>query len=327
MNPVSDEKTLPRPAPVTLSAGLIIFGSLTVIALAFTAIANLRSLETRTAVEASLKEWPLEGSGLTLDDVLRVIQVSSMAAGACAAACAILGGYLFKRSSSARQGLSFLAVPLLITGVATGGFIVTIVFVSIITLWLQPARDWFNGIATQPRDRPAPASGRAVSERWPATNVPSQVVSQPSPDLRPSAVATACIAAWVGSGFVLIATALSLVVVRTSPDQVLAELERQQPEILSQEVTVDMIVSATFVFGSVVIAWCVFSLIFATLAFRRVPWARVALIGSGSVASIVMLVVVIGAVYVLPLMLACVLSVSLMMRPEVRQWYAASPKR
>lgn len=325
---MSDEKTLPRPAPVTLSAGLIVFGSLTVVALAFTAIANLRSLETRTAVESALKEWPLKGSGLSLDDVLRVMQVSSMIAGACAIACAILGGYLFTRNVGARKGLSILALPLLITGVATGGFIVTIVFVSIITLWLQPARDWFNGVAGPPRERPAAASARAGGSGWPATNVPSQIVAPPpSPDTRPSAVKTACIAAWVSTALVLLATALSLVVVRTSPDQVLAELERQQPEILAQEVTVDMIVSATFVFGSVVIVWCVFSLIFTTLAFRRVPWARLALMGSGGAASVAMLLVVIGAVFVLPLLLACVLSVSLLLRPEVREWYAASPKR
>jgi hypothetical protein len=327
MTPVSDEKTLPRPAPVTLSAGLIVIGSVSVIALAFSAIANLRSMATRTSVETALKEWPLKGSGLTVDDVLVVIQVSSMIAGACAAACAILGGYLFTRSAGARQALSFLALPLLLSGVATGGFIVTIVFVSIITLWLQPAKDWFNGVVSQPRERPAAATGSRVASGWPATNVPSQMMPAPGPDARPGAVTAACVAAWVGSGLTLLAVALSLVVVRTSPDQVLAELEKQRPEVLSQEVTVDMVVSATFVFGSVVIVWCAFTLIFATMAFLRVPWARLALVGSGSAASVVTLAVVIGAVFILPLLVACVASVSLMMRPEVRQWYAASPKR
>ena len=158
MAPLSDQKTPARPAPVTLSAGLIIVGSISVIGLAFTSIANLRSLETRTTVETALTEWPLNGWGLSVEAALNVMQVSSMIAGACAAACAILGGYLFQRSLGARKALSVLALPLLLTGVATGGFMVTIVFVSIITLWLQPARDWFAGIAPQPRERPAAAA-------------------------------------------------------------------------------------------------------------------------------------------------------------------------
>ncbi len=325
MAPVSDQKTHARPAPVTLSAGLIIVGSISVIGLAFTSIANLRSLETRTSVETALTEWPLNGWGLSLDAALNVMQVSSMIAGACAAACAILGGYLFQRNLAARKALSVLALPLLLTGVATGGFMVTIVFVSIITLWLQPARDWFAGIAPQPRERPA-AAAAPVTTGWPPSAVTTSATPPQSADVRPSAVTAACVAAWVGSGLTLLTMALSLVVLRASPDQVLAELEKQQPEVLSQEVTGDMVISASFAVGSIVLVWCAFTLIFATLAFRRVPWARVALVFSGSAATVVTLFGAIGAPLLLPLLLACVLSVSMLIRPEVRKWYADSPR-
>jgi hypothetical protein len=318
---VSDEKTLVRPAPVTLSAGLIIFGSIAVIVLAFSAIADLRSLATRKSVETALGEWPLKDTGLSLEGVLDLMQVTAMIAGACAAACAILGGYVFQRNLGARKGLAFLALPLLITGVSTGGFMVTIVFVSIITLWLQPARDWFNGIAPQPREKPAAV---AVTTGWPPS-VTSPAVALARSEARPASVTAACVAAWVGSGLTLVIMALSLVVLRASPDQVLAELEKQQPEVLSQEVTGDMVISASFVVGSIIVVWCVFTLIFTTLAFRRVPWARVALVFSGSAATVVTLFGAIGAIVLLPLLMACVLSVSMLIRPEVRQWYAGAP--
>lgn len=328
---VSDLKPLARPAPVTLSAGLIIMGSVSVVALAFTGIAELRSIATREAVEASLKEWPLESLNLTLDAALSLIRVSSMIAGACAAATAVLGVFSFRRSRGARLGLSVLAIPLLVTGLVTGGFMATLVAVATVTLWLQPARDWFDGIA--------PAAGAANRERagrgqspasvgsaeWPPPAVTDVIIPRkpvPDSDARPKSVTIACGTTWVGAGSTLLFVALSLLVLSADPDRVLREMEKQQPESISQDITGDALISASFVLGGIVIIWCLLAVVFATLAYRRSRWARVALLFSAGLATVLSALASIGAVFILPLLMACVLTISLLMRPEVRTWYA-----
>ncbi len=272
MAPVSDAKTLARPMPVTLAASLIIMGSVSIIALAFGAISELRSIETRGAVERALAEWPLRGTGLTIESTLSLIRASAMIAGACAAAMAVLGVFVFRRNAQARLGLSALAVPLLLTGLVTGGFMVTLVVVATITLWLQPARDWFAGIApaagaaNRERARQAqltppgltPQDRATPSAEWPppaTLNVPVPTSpALPDGDARPKAVTAACLSAWVGSGLTMLVIAVSLAILSANPDAVLAELEKQQPETLTQELTGDALISASMMVGGIVIA-------------------------------------------------------------------------
>lgn len=331
---VSDPKTLARPSPVTLSAGLIVVGSVSVIALAFSGIAELRSIETREAVEASLKEWPLKSLDLTLGSTLSLIRASSMIAGACAAAAAVLGIFLFRRNRAARLGLSVLAIPLLVTGLVTGGFMATLVAVATVTLWLQPARDWFDGIApatgaaNRERAERKHPSAPAGSPEWPPP-VSTEVIIPRKPvvfdsDARPKSVTVACVTTWISSGFTLLFVALSLMVLSADPDRVLAEMEKQQPETISQELTGEALISASFVIGGIAIVWCLLAILFATLAYRRSRWARVSLLFSAAAATVLTAIGSIGAVFILPLLMACVMTISLLMRPEVRTWYATA---
>ncbi len=334
MASVSTEKALPRPAPVTVSAGLIMLGSFLVVVLAFSGISELRSIATREVVEKGLKDWPLSAMNLSLDEALNLIQTTSMVAGACAAAMTVLGFYVFQRSRGARAALSVLAVPLLATGLFVGGFMVTLVALATGTLWLQPARNWFNGVAP-PSKRDAesvvPAGSAASAAGWPpplAASLPNDPVAPPSSTPtadRPKAVTVACIAAWAGSAVTALFTAVSLVVLKASPDQVIRELEQQQPELAARGIDGETVISASFIIGGLVILWCIGSLIVTTLAFRRVGWARIVLLVSGGGATILTVFGAIGAVVMLPLLMACVLSISLMMRPEVRVWYAVTP--
>ncbi|MGL5824935.1 MAG: hypothetical protein ACRCYU_08975 [Nocardioides sp.] len=354
---------LARPGPVTVSAVLIMVGSAMVVSLAFSAIADLRSIENRESVQAALRQWPLTAFDLDLAGALRLIQLSATVAGGCATAAAILGGYVLRRNRGARMGLSVIGVPLLLSGLVTAGFLVILVGVAVITLWLQPARDWFDGRPPTPRGSTqrwtghrfgaagsppgsaspstwsgpdAPASRVSPGASGPGVPVSSapvlgatlpRVDSARAGDARPGAVTAACVAAWVGSALTMVSVALSLVVLANSPDQVLAELERQQPTVLTQDVTGDMVISASFVVGGVLMVWCGLALIFATLAFRRVSWARIALLISATASAAVALFAVIGAVVLLPLLTACLLSVALLLRPEVRAWYAGGPPR
>ena len=74
-----------------------------------------------------------------------------MVAGACGAAMVVLGFYVYRGNRGARVAVSVLAFPLLVSGFYVGGFMVTLVAIATGTLWLQPARDWFNGVAPTPK--------------------------------------------------------------------------------------------------------------------------------------------------------------------------------
>lgn len=160
----------PRPRLVTIAGSMVIAGSVLLVLNTFEQISGLRTLETREAVERLLADPPADGLGLSVSEVLDVMRVLAMIGAACAAAAAILGGYALRRSKSARIGLTVLAVPLVLTGVTLGGFLATLVAVSIAMLWLQPARDWYDGITRpEPVRRPEPPA--PVAPTPPSTSV------------------------------------------------------------------------------------------------------------------------------------------------------------
>src|SRR5688500_11438574 len=115
--------TLARPRQVTFAGWMIMIGSAVVVFSAFERIAGLRSIESQYSVREFLSKPPREDLGLSLDEMLDLIQVVSVVAGACATAAGILGCWLLKGSKQARVVLTVLAVPLLIAGLATGGFV------------------------------------------------------------------------------------------------------------------------------------------------------------------------------------------------------------
>jgi hypothetical protein len=165
---------LPRPRQVTIAAAMIMAGSAAVVLTVFQQIAGLHSIDTRDAVERTLSEPPFDGLGMSVDRILDVIRVLSMVAAACATATAILGWQVLQRSRSARIALSVLAVPLFVTGVGTGGILSTAVVVAVALLWLQPARDWFDG-TWKPVTEPGTPSGQQRSQQ------PSQRAQQSPP--------------------------------------------------------------------------------------------------------------------------------------------------
>ncbi|WP_395659254.1 hypothetical protein [Nocardioides sp.] len=149
-----------RPGQVTLVGWLTMVGSALVVLLVFDRLAGLHTLETRQSVEKFLSEPPGSGLGVGVEGVLTLIRTLAMVTAGCATAAAILGYHVLRRSRSARLGLTVLAVPLFVGGLATGGFVSSMVAASAVMLWLQPARDWFAGVS-----RPAPDSARRPE--WP----------------------------------------------------------------------------------------------------------------------------------------------------------------
>ncbi|WP_164478034.1 hypothetical protein [Nocardioides pantholopis] len=357
-----------RPRQVTMSAWLIMGGSMFVVVSVFEQVAGISSLRTREAVEDFLAEPPGDGLGLGVEGVLDLLRTMAMVAGACAAAALVLGYQVLQRSRSARVVLSVLAVPLFISGLVAGGFMSSVVAAAVAMLWLQPARDWFAGI-----DRPAPRSvqaERSAAPVWPPpvqqpqterpqvdrphADRPGEQASAPRPwagygtapsqaqapyagpagaqraDLqaasRPAVVLWACVLTWSAAGVVGGLMLLTALVMAAAPDPIFDEMLRQRPDLLeSAEMTQDQLVSAVLVVAALVVVWCAAVSVVAVLAFRRVRWARVALVVSAALAGLVCLAgTLTGSIVLAVPFLACVATVALLSRPESRSWFTAA---
>src|SRR6478609_986084 len=168
MEGVSEQsKTPPRPPQVTVAAWMIMVGSIFVVLIVWDRIAALHSLDTRKALEPILDDQRMKDAGIELNDMLAVIRIVSMVAAGCATAMAVLGYQTLQRSRGARLALTVLAVPLFIAGLATGGYISSAVAAAVGTLWLGPARIWFDENVMSSGAQPAHATHPATRPVWP----------------------------------------------------------------------------------------------------------------------------------------------------------------
>ncbi len=145
MPPTPEPDKLPRPRQVTLAAALVMGASAMLVLSVFERLGNLRSVDSREAIERFVSEPPGSDLGLGVESVLDLLYVVSMIAAGLGTAAAILGFYVLKRNRSARIGLSLLALPLFVCGLVTGGFLASVVAASVAMLWLTPSRHWFAG--------------------------------------------------------------------------------------------------------------------------------------------------------------------------------------
>jgi hypothetical protein len=133
----------PRPQQVTLAGWAVILGSLALVVSAFQQIATLHSLDTRTTIERLIADQP-NGLGITVEDWQQILKVLGMISAACATAGVILGWQALQRSRSARVALLVLAVPMVLTGLASGPIFAVLVAAAVIVLWLPSANAWFS---------------------------------------------------------------------------------------------------------------------------------------------------------------------------------------
>ena len=321
-----------RPRQVTFAAWLIMGGSVVVVLTVFERVAGLHSLETRQSVQKFLSEPPGADLGVGVTEVLAILQVLCMVAAGCATAAAILGYQVLQRRRSARVALTVLALPLFVTGVASGGFLSSLVAASSVMLWFQPARDWFDGVVREPQAEPAARSSaqatgqtpRGVAPpmpRHPAEHAAPQAPGATPTSTRPTEVVLACALTWVFAGLTLVVMAASMVVLATSPGLVFDELHRQNPDLASQGVSDATLRTATFVIGGIVTAWSLAAVVVAVLAFRRVGWARTALVVSAAGSLALLLFATLGQVFLVVPLAASVVTLALLVRPDVRAWY------
>lgn len=330
----------PRPRQVTLAAWLIMLGSAFVVLTVFERVTGLHSLESQESVRKFLAEPPGSDLGLGMQSVLDILHAVALVAGACAAAAAVLGFYVLQGSRSARVALAVLALPLFLGGLVAGGFMSSVVVAASVMLWFQPARDWFNGVtreplrtetsaptaATGPRafpgfgSGPTPGAQAPTAPEDPAHTSTGQVAGKTA---RPSAVVWACALTWVFATLAVAVMASSIAVLAANPDLVFDELRKQNPELVRQGLSDDLIVRITYVIGGVVIVWSLLAILFSALTFHRVSWARVALVVSASASAGLCLVGTLGQVLLVLPLAASVVTLSLLVRPDVRAWFNA----
>lgn len=332
-------ETLPRPRQVTMAAWMAIGASALVVLTVFETLAGLNTIETRRSVEIFLSEPPGDGLGLDVGGALEVLRVLAMVTAGCATAAIVLGWHVLKRNKGARLALTLLAVPLFFAGMVVGGFLSSVVAASALVLWLEPSRDWFNGVRARPREQSAPGAahpqatppvtgprahqgfGRAPAAPpkpgpWTPQGVPSE--------RRPGAVLAACLITWILSGLTLVMMGLSVVVLAVAPDLVWDELLKQNPDLTEQGVTRAALGTATFVTAAVAAVWALAAIALAVLVYRRVGWARVALSISAVAAGVVCVLASIGALVMVVPAIACGTALSLLVRPDVRGWFERS---
>ncbi len=324
------EPTPTRPRQVTLAAWLIMVGSVVVIAMVFDRVAGLHTMETRQSVEKFLAEPPGNDLGVGVQGVISLLRTLSMVAAGCATAAAILGYQVLQRSRSARLAVTVLAVPLFLTGMVTGGFVSSVVAASAVMLWLQPARDWFDGVNRQ-APTPAPAVARpqlppsSPTASAPLTGTPFAAWPAPQPPVpvsRPGAVVWACMLTWIFSALTALAMSASAVAIAVQPDLMFDEVHRQNPQLSEQGVSDTLLAVATYVMVGFIVLWCVSAIVLAILVWRGVAWARIVLIvGASTCAALSLLGSVIGAFLLAFPLIASVVTVALLIRSDARPWF------
>ena len=331
---------------MTLAAWTIMVGSAFVVLLTFEMISNLHTLQTREAVQGFLSEPPGDGLGLSVEGAIAMMRTLGMVAGGCAAAAGILGYQVLRRSKPARIALTVLAVPLLLSGMVTGGFLSSLVAASAFLLWLPPARDWFAGREpvrpvppearpqtpaawpppppTTPQAteaRPVTGFGSAPTGGPPTTSVPVARGGAWSPvSSRPSTVVWACVLTWLFAGLGAVSMVVGLAYLAVSPDSLIADMRAQNPELADAGLTDRMILAVAFVTGGALIVWALAAIVLAFLLYRGVSWARVVLlVSTGGALGLLALGALSQLVLMVPF-LAAAMTMTLLLRPETAAW-------
>ncbi|MBS43717.1 MAG: hypothetical protein CMH83_11270 [Nocardioides sp.] len=344
----------PRPPQTTLIGWMVGAGSAAVVVACFQQVASLGSARTQEAATDFIDRLAGSGvgAGLTVDDVQGALRVAALVTAAAATMTAILAVRLVRSQTpdrSTRVAITVGAVVLLVVGSFVAGLMSFVVAAAATMLWTQPSRGWFAGrpwvppgVRAAPGAPGAPGSGSAAqpttqhaAAAYPPPSGGQQPGGQqagpwappyaapPAPARRPGQVVAASVITLVFCGLGLLVAAIMAVTVATSSEDLVAEVQSQQPELVDAGLTESTVVVAGYVVSAGLGLWSVLAGALAILALVGHRWAAIALVSStGGIAVLSLLATLTSAAAGLPL-IAAVLVVTLMLRPEVRTWYAA----
>jgi hypothetical protein len=179
---MTDAELRPPPRQLVVAAGVVIGGSVFLVAAVFDSLAKLQSVETREQLQRVVSSSAGRELGLTLDQVISAMRTALGATAVCAAVAAVLGVFVLQRHRGARIGLSIVAVPLLVSAPLVGGFLGAVIAVATLMLWNGPAADWYAGRPireTARRTRPGPSDGSSPDAPPRPASPPSSSLSDP----------------------------------------------------------------------------------------------------------------------------------------------------
>jgi hypothetical protein len=320
---------------VTLAGWLVVAGSVVMVVMAFSQVADLRSLETREAIEDYLSRPPGDSLGISVSRAQGLLRIALMVAAATATATAILGWQVLQRSRGARIALSALAAPLFLTGLASGGIAAAVVTAAIAMLWFQPARDWFDGISRpaplpppQAPPSPPPAGRDPLLDLPPPTGPPVHAAPYAAPRVpvahaparRPAAVAWACVLTWLTAAITFVVLGLTVAALVADPGMI-DDARRQNADPADAGLSDTLLRNAVYVTSAVVMVWSAVAGLLAVLAWRRSRWAAIALVVSAGLAGGLCLLTLVGSLVLLAPLAASAATVALLLRPEARAWF------
>ena len=273
-------RTAARPRQTSFALWLVIISGVVAVLTAYEAMAGLHSLATREMLQDMLDEPAWSGTGVSVQTARELLRGSALITGAGGVAALILAAYCFKGDRTHRLVLTLIAVPVAVAGFIVGGFDDGAA-VSAAMLWLQPSRAWFNG---DPIPEPAPRATREEeqppAQSWAAPD-PGTLLAPPGPGARerqqrpPLTVVRAALLTAVfalGTGLVLAVIAVMLLV---SPDTLMDETRRQDPDLFRQGLSQDQMVAALLVLIGGMAVWSALAVGLAVLVVRGRDWARI----------------------------------------------------
>ncbi len=164
--------------------------------------------------------------------------------------------------------------------------------------WVRPGTDAPVSQGPAAGETPGPAAypfGTRPDPHWAppgadqAPGVPPWAVgTRQDPDRRPGSVTTAAALTWVFSGLTALVYLLIVVMLMTAR-QPLVDAIQADPQFDSLPMSTDDLLAVLWVMSAVSIFWSVSAFTLAVLVYRRVGWARVALVVSAAAAMLVSL--------------------------------------
>lgn len=317
---------------------MVILGSVFVVLSAWDEVSRLRSLESREGIEKFLASDFGGRFGLSLESAIQTRQAVATVAALCAVIAIALGWQVLQRSTGARLALSVLAVPLVIAGVISGGFVSALVAAGAVVLWRSPSREWLAGLpipepAKRPRESmqvweqtPNNPPGGQTRELSGSTASPVAAsgwsVSADPTDHRPPAVTVAVVLTVVVSSAIFVLALIGLVLFISQPDVQLAEMRRRNPAFEDSAVTDSVLLTTVYLAAAVILLWSALTVVLAVLVAGRRAWAARALLVGAVVFAGFSLFATLQSTAALVPAFAALVTISCLRRPEVRAWFS-----
>lgn len=144
---------------------------------------------------------------------------------------------------------------------------------------------------------------------------------------RPGALIAACVIVWVSCSIVAAFMLLFSLVMAVARDEFFDEIERQQPDFDMQGMSQAELATGTYIATALIVLWCAAAIVLGVLAFRRLQWARIALMVCAGVSGLVLLAATFLSPLLVVLLGANVATIWLLLRTDVGAWFTPGGRR